>query len=116
MSANQSLSTQTNELLIITNPEVQDRFVSVVEAIVNHPELAKRYDTGFLIIEDRRAGDITLFSTLFQNFPIVYTELNSFMKASFVNKANDHHWSFLIERNTFVAIEKELKARTALGI
>lgn len=96
------------------NAELRERLVAIFDAAAGNYEILMRHQNGCMIIEDRAPGDFTEYLRLMKNNNLILTELNSYMKLSFIDVKSGHSWAFLLNRDDFNAIEAELAANATL--
>lgn len=102
-------SLQTDALnLVASDATVQQRFAAVITALGNDAELARKYETKFIVVEDRCCGTLSNFVNNWDKFKKTYSNMNSFMKISFTDSRTDKNCSFLIEKVAFIEIESTL--------
>lgn len=108
-------SLQTDALnLVVSDTSVQQRLAAVVTALGNDAELALKYETNFIVVEDRCCGTLSNFVSNLDKFRKTYSNMNSFMKISFTDSRTDKNCSFLIEKAAFIRIEEELASSVAV--
>lgn len=90
------------------NNELKQRLVRIFEAASENSEILMRHQNGCIIVEDRCPGDFSAYATLMRSNRLTLTELNAYMKLSFVDSRTGHHWAFLLNKEDFIAMESEL--------
>lgn len=90
------------------NSELKARLIKIFEAASENSEILMRHQNGCMVIEDRAPGDFTSYLTLMKSNTLYLTDMNSYMKLSFVDSRTGHNWAFLLHRDSFAAIESEM--------
>lgn len=96
------------------NDELRARLVAIFDAASGNHEILMRHQNGCMVVEDRAPGDFSAYLQLMKMNNLVLTELNAYMKLSFIDAKTGHSWAFLLHRDDFNAIEEELAANTDL--
>lgn len=94
------------------NNELKQRLVRIFEAASENSEILMRHQNGCIIVEDRAPGDFSDYARLMRENVLTLTELNAYMKLSFVDARTGHNWAFLLNKVDFAAMEEELSSVT----
>lgn len=97
----------------VLNEELKQRMVRIFEAASENSEILMRHQNGCIIVEDRAPGDFSDYAKLMRDNKLTLTELNAYMKLSFIDKRNGHNWAFLLNKVDFLAMEEELSSVSA---
>jgi hypothetical protein len=92
--------------------ELQQSLVRIFEAASENSDILMRHQNGCMVVEDRCPGDFSDYARLMRDNTLTLTELNAYMKLSFVDKRTGHNWAFLLNTTDFLAIEAELASES----
>jgi hypothetical protein len=90
------------------NNELKQRLVKIFEVASENSEIFMRHQNGCMVVEDRAPGDFSEYLRLMKSNVLYLTDMNAYMKLSFVDARSGHSWAFLLHKESFEAIEAEL--------
>jgi hypothetical protein len=90
------------------NTELKARLVKIFEAASENSEILMRHQNGCMVVEDRAPGDFSEYLRLMKSNVLYLTDMNAYMKLSFVDARTGHSWAFLLHKDSFDSIEAEL--------
>lgn len=93
---------------IHSRPELQARFQSVIGAIVADPALAARHAGSVIAVMDREPTSLAVFAQRCPGNTMTYWDVNTHVKASFVDRCGCACLSVLVSKEAFLAVEAEL--------
>lgn len=93
---------------IHNRPELQARFRAVIAAVVADEDLAARHAGSVIVVKDREPASLGYFAKRYPGNTMSYWDMNTHVKASFIDPCGCACLSILVSKTAFLAVEDHL--------